>query len=168
MKNYYGLIKGKDFDNKWCQYLGKNKRYFLNPIHQNYGHIKSLVSLLEINEDNFISIICFSNQAKIKAKTTTPLTQTDYIKDEILKYTEIKNLNPEEIYEKLLKLNITDKKEIKNHVSNIKTKIKENKTLEEQMICPKCHGSLIEKNGKYGPFIGCSNYPKCKFIKKIN
>ena len=21
MKNYYGLIKGKDFDNKWCQYL---------------------------------------------------------------------------------------------------------------------------------------------------
>ena len=32
----------------------------------------------------------------------------DYIKDEILKYTEIKNLNPEEIYEKLLKLNITD------------------------------------------------------------
>ena len=49
-----------------------------------------------------------------------------------------------------------------------KTKIKENKTLEEQMICPKCHGSLIERNGKYGPFIGCSNYPKCKFIKKIN
>lgn len=168
MKNYFGTIYGSEYNPKWTQKIRNQKREFINPIHQNYGHIKSLVSLLEINEDNFISIICFSNQAKIKAKTTTPLTQTDYIKDEILKYTEIKNLNPEEIYEKLLKLNITDKKEIKNHVSNIKTKIKENKTLEEQMICPKCHGSLIERNGKYGPFIGCSNYPKCKFIKKIN
>ena len=168
MKNYFGTIYGSEYNHKWTQKIRNQKREFTNPIHQNYGHIKSLVSLLEINDDNFISIICFSNQAKIKAKTTTPLTKTDYIKDEILKYTEIKNLNPEEIYEKLLKLNITDKKEIKNHVSNIKTKIKENKTLEEQMICPKCHGSLIERNGKYGPFIGCSNYPKCKFIKKIN
>lgn len=33
MKNYYGLIKGKEYDNKWCQYLGKNKSYFINPIH---------------------------------------------------------------------------------------------------------------------------------------
>ena len=48
MKNYYGLIKGKEYDNKWCQYLGKNKNYFLNSIHQNYGHIKTLSELLII------------------------------------------------------------------------------------------------------------------------
>lgn len=34
------------------------------------------------------------------------------------------------------------------------------------MICPKCGGNLITRNGKYGEFIGCSNYPKCKYIKK--
>ena len=115
-------------------------------------------------------IVCDDEQFQIDilCKYIHEYAQAHHLEIEILKYTEIKNLNPEEIYEKLLKLNITDKKEIKNHVSNIKTKIKENKTLEEQMICPKCHGSLIERNGKYGPFIGCSNYPKCKFIKKIN
>ena len=32
-------------------------------------------------------------------------------------------------------------------------------------ICPRCGGTLIERNGKYGAFMGCSNYPKCKFIK---
>lgn len=34
--------------------------------------------------------------------------------------------------------------------------------------CPKCGGSLVEKNGKYGKFYGCSNYPKCKFTEAIN
>ena len=57
MKNYYGLIKGKEFDNKWCQYLGKHKSYFLNPIHQNYGHIKSLSNLFKLEDKCFISVI---------------------------------------------------------------------------------------------------------------
>ena len=89
MKNYYGLIKGKDFDNKWCQYLGKNKRYFLNPIHQNYGHIKSLSNLLKLEDKCFILVICFSNQAKIEVKSHSSITQVVFLKNEILKYDEI-------------------------------------------------------------------------------
>jgi hypothetical protein len=34
--------------------------------------------------------------------------------------------------------------------------------------CPYCGGRLIEKSGQYGKFYGCSNYPRCKFTKKIN
>ena len=30
-------------------------------------------------------------------------------------------------------------------------------------ICPKCGGTLIMRNGKYGSFYGCSNYPRCRF-----
>lgn len=37
---------------------------------------------------------------------------------------------------------------------------------EESSKCPKCGGGLVKKNGKYGPFYGCSNFPKCRFIKK--
>lgn len=33
--------------------------------------------------------------------------------------------------------------------------------------CPKCDGSLIERTGKFGNFMGCSNYPKCKHTDKI-
>ncbi|MCX6796475.1 MAG: topoisomerase DNA-binding C4 zinc finger domain-containing protein, partial [Candidatus Falkowbacteria bacterium] len=36
---------------------------------------------------------------------------------------------------------------------------------EELKKCPQCGGSLVEKNGKYGKFWGCTNYPKCKFTK---
>ena len=33
-------------------------------------------------------------------------------------------------------------------------------------ICPECGGTLKEKYGRYGYFIGCSNYPRCDYIKK--
>ena len=34
--------------------------------------------------------------------------------------------------------------------------------------CPKCGGQLVERNGQYGKFMGCSNYPKCKYTSKIH
>lgn len=33
--------------------------------------------------------------------------------------------------------------------------------------CPKCGGKLVERCGKFGNFMGCENYPKCKFTKNI-
>jgi DNA topoisomerase-1 len=32
--------------------------------------------------------------------------------------------------------------------------------------CPDCGHDLAEKRGRFGAFIGCSNYPACKYIKK--
>ena len=33
--------------------------------------------------------------------------------------------------------------------------------------CPKCGGNLIERTGRYGAFLGCSNYPYCRFTHKM-
>ena len=34
-------------------------------------------------------------------------------------------------------------------------------------LCPKCGKSnLFERDGRFGRFVACGNYPKCKFIKK--
>ena len=32
--------------------------------------------------------------------------------------------------------------------------------------CPDCGSPLVIRNGRYGEFVACSNYPECKFIKK--
>jgi DNA topoisomerase I len=32
--------------------------------------------------------------------------------------------------------------------------------------CPECGSELVAKTGRFGPFVGCSNYPNCKYIKK--
>ena len=33
-------------------------------------------------------------------------------------------------------------------------------------LCPECGSPLVKRQGKYGEFIACSNYPTCKYIKK--
>lgn len=168
MKNYYGLIIGKDSDDKWIQYLGKKKSYFKNPIHQNYGHVKALEELLNFDKKIFIPIVCFSNQVTLKIETNNDVVLLDYLISNIKSHQNIVlENNLETIQEKIIELNITNKVERKNHINNIKNKIAEDNAKIENMICPKCGGKLIARNGQYGPFLGCSNYPRCKFIKKI-
>jgi DNA topoisomerase-1 len=38
----------------------------------------------------------------------------------------------------------------------------------EGRCCPSCQAPLHLKQGSYGKFIGCSNYPKCKYIESLD
>ena len=40
-------------------------------------------------------------------------------------------------------------------------------TVIEDRVCPDCGGALHIKKGRYGKFIGCANYPKCKHIEPL-
>lgn len=42
---------------------------------------------------------------------------------------------------------------------------KKKQVITEDANCPLCGSKLVEKNGKYGPFTGCSSYPNCKYIR---
>jgi DNA topoisomerase-1 len=45
------------------------------------------------------------------------------------------------------------------------------KELEEKHkdeVCDKCGAAMIIKTGRFGPFLACSNYPKCKNIKGLD
>ncbi len=33
-------------------------------------------------------------------------------------------------------------------------------------MCPDCGEPLVTRVGRFGPFVSCSNYPKCKYIKR--
>ena len=39
---------------------------------------------------------------------------------------------------------------------------------EKGNVCPECGGKLGIKLSKFGPFIGCTNYPKCNYTKQLN
>ncbi|MEO0070003.1 MAG: topoisomerase DNA-binding C4 zinc finger domain-containing protein [candidate division WOR-3 bacterium] len=38
------------------------------------------------------------------------------------------------------------------------------KCLEEK--CPNCQSPLVERQGRFGKFIACSGYPKCRYTRK--
>jgi RecB family exonuclease len=33
--------------------------------------------------------------------------------------------------------------------------------------CPSCDGRLRERNGRFGTFLGCENYPRCRFTRNL-
>jgi len=63
-------------------------------------------------------------------------------------------------------LNIDSKKSRKTHVRDIHGNMGRKKSMIDSNICPKCGGNLVLRDGRYGRFKGCANYPKCRFVAK--
>ena len=47
---------------------------------------------------------------------------------------------------------------------NTNTRVIEKESIDK---CPRCGNKLIVRNGKYGDFLGCSNYPDCKYTREL-
>lgn len=90
------------------------------------------------------------------------------MKKEIETYTDLRLSEYEvvEIYNQIISFNIVDKEAKKAHVANIYRNTEEIKNKVRSGICPKCGSKLVQRTGKYGQFMGCSGYPKCRYIMK--
>ena len=85
---------------------------------------------------------------------------------EIIKSLSISEIISEEdikIIAKILQSNKSYQSDF-SHTRDINKLRKENEKKISENICPKCGGTLVEREGKYGKFRGCSNYPKCRFV----
>lgn len=161
-KQWNGYITGTSNDKYWIRHGRTNIRYH-NPIHQNYGHVKCLEKLLNIDKSKLFNIVCIPSNATLKIKNGKELTRYRTIRKRILSKQEVIINNVEEIVDIISKNNITDKKTRKKHIKYIKENVIDNDPNE----CPKCGGQLVERNGKFGKFIGCSRYPKCRYKEKL-
>ena len=82
------------------------------------------------------------------------------IKKFIKKNPEIYSMDEVEmLYNKInnIHTDISNRTHVKN-IKNMQRNINNN-------ICPRCGAQVILRQGEYGKFYGCSNYPKCRFIK---
>ena len=164
-KQYNGYITGSKYDKQWVRHFkGNELKYYTNPIRQNYGHVKVLCQLFNISEKYVFNIVCIpSKNVKLNIKHDGELTTTVDIIDKILSYKDELIDNVDELKDKIMSNNITDKAVKKRHVE----KIKSVKEFYDDKTCPSCGGQLKLKTGKYGNFLGCSNYPKCKYTRKV-
>lgn len=163
-KQYNGFITGNKYDKNWIRHVGKKEYYYTNPIRQNYGHVKALSELLGIDESKIFNVVCIPSRAKLRIEHDGELVRYDTITDKILSYKEEIINNVDEIVEIIKSENISDKSIKKKHIDNIRKNIID----KDPSKCPKCGNKLVERNGKYGNFMGCSNYPKCKYTRKID
>ena len=168
-KNIKGWIFGTDKSEYWIKNMYGKKYEFRNPLKQNYYHVKMLQTLLQLSQNKFIPIVVFLKGATLKCNTSGNVVKISHLNRTIKRYYEV-ILDDEEVHRIIMILteqNIKDRKYKKVHVK----KVKENIYVKTQIIksgrCPRCNGMLVERKGKYGKFIGCSNYPDCKFTQSI-
>lgn len=168
-KNYKGWIIGNEYDDYWKQVIYKRKEKLHNPIKQNYGHIQTLKEhLAEFPDINYISIVAFTTKADLKVTASTDVVYTVNLLKTIRKHDSmcISDSEKEQIYSKIISLNIDSKENRKAHIEAIHSDINDKNNKIDNDICPRCGGKLVLRNGRYGKFKGCSNYPKCRFIAK--
>lgn len=180
-KNYKGWIFGHENSEEWKQsLLGKKRWYgwtseqhkFRNPIRQNQAHTRAIKRLLsEIGDFRIIPIVVFSDRADLKITTPSHIVvNCSSLRSEIKQFTV--PCIPEELISRIV-AKISSTNIVKENIREIhKTSVQQTQLRKRQMvesgICPQCHSALVERKGRYGRFLGCSNYPRCKFTSPLD
>lgn len=185
-KNYSGIIYGDDTRKEWTQiiitkvrysrkwyktykYITKNK--FYNPVKQAYAHTYAIKDCINgCSNLKVIPIVVFTEKAELEnIHSNNHVIYSHELLDTILgyKYAYTTDVYVEKIVNTLKKKDVRDIVSDTTHIRNIKTAQRELKYKLESGICPRCSGTLVERQGRYGRFLGCSNYPNCKFIANL-
>ena len=181
-KNYSGYIFGNGNQRQWTStlYAGKSwfggnkveKYKFYNPIWQNNTHIKVLRDY--IGPIAAFSFIVFGDNCELKnvshqegniwicreSNLGRTIKQVWDYSDNIYDEQKIND-----IYNRLLPLTNVSVATKQEHIANI-NRVKNGE------VCPRCGGALVLRSAKQGAYVGknfygCSNFPKCRYIRNI-
>ena len=166
-KNMKGWIFGGEHQKTWTQKIYKQSRRFQNPLYQNYKHVKTIESILDIDPDKIFSVIVFVGKSTFKTEmpinVTYPSGLIHFIESKTHK---VLSQNEVERVISMIKSGKLSKsfKTHREHVKHVKNIIKE----KGNTNCPKCGNVLVLRIAKQGvnkgnKFYGCSNFPKCRY-----
>lgn len=172
-KNYKGWIHGNEDSEYWTQTIYRSKAKFRNPIKQNWGHIYALKEALpEYQHISYYSVIVFAGNAKLKnLHTKSQVIYPDQLSETLKSYNgppQLTNQDMEKIFDSLSESSITDKELKDQHIKRIRWNVKIRGMKENILMCPKCDGRLTKRNGRYGEFYGCENFPRCRYKTELN
>jgi len=169
-KDKTGWIYGSEREPEWTQSIYGHKQRFQNPLRQNFRHTKSLSELLNIDHDKIHSLVIFWGDCVFKTDMPENVIKGGLFNGRFKGFIFSKRdilLSQDEIDRICIRLT-----EAKNnagllsgwhHSQNLKARYASDSK------CPKCGSSLVQRNSKTTgkTFLGCSNYPRCNFIKDI-
>ena len=178
-KNIHGKVYGSENSEFWKQYLPDSgyKRFGLtqehelrNPIWQNDGHIKTLRRLVFGQEVPIIGIVVFPYDTDANVTANKPVLKMWEVVSYINTYQDVV-MSAEQVNtyrRRLLEVVSTDEADREKHLENVNLSKARRDMAVANGKCPRCGGTLVLRNGKYGQFYGCSNYPRCNYTITIN
>lgn len=173
-KNMKGWIFGSPNQKVWTQKIYKHSSKFQNPLHQNYKHVKTLESLLGLNEQQVHSVIVFIGDSTFKTEMPENVTHgggyARYIKSKktpVLTRSQVIGI-ANKIEQGRLAPSFKTNREHVRHVKNIVSE-KENNNIPS---CPKCGGSMVVRETRKGQnigkkFWGCAKFPQCRGVMNL-
>lgn len=170
-KNYSGWIFGSETNPYWTQNIYGKKTSFYNPILQNKGHVAALSSLLaQFGYVKIVPIVAFANKCDLKNRhiLRSEVVYFSELRRTIVNYSDTVMTSEKvaEIVSCIQSQNQTSDESRKHQRSFAKTQSYHYDHSLNQGRCPRCGGELVLRQGKYGKFYGCSNYPKCRYTIK--
>lgn len=169
-KNYSGWIFGSEDQQQWVQSLpGGRKKRFYNPIKQNRAHVRALSAHLGLPEEAFRSYIVFSERCELK---DVPADAEGYVvckRPRMMKAIRADVDRRERIIDDARFDELAEELGRLAGASTVQAReehVEQAKRVKEGEICPFCGGELVHRKGRYGEFLGCSNYPACTFTRR--
>ena len=172
-------IYGDGKKTKWYYYKHGKKYEIYSPIKQNDKHIKYLKNLLkdfgEIPFFSIVTLICedfkVSNINPDNEIKTAVCSSLPAMYEAVKYFTEsnpvmIDEEKKKQLYDFIVENQIKGKESRLQHKQNIIDYKKGIEEMKEQKICPYCKIPLVLREGKYGEFYGCANFPKCRYTLK--
>ncbi|HRF42067.1 MAG TPA: NERD domain-containing protein [Saprospiraceae bacterium] len=166
-KNKKGWIFGYKNQPNWTQVIYGEKYSFQNPLRQAFRQKKILSEFLNLDESKIYTVIYFVGSCVFK----TPLPENVINKGigSLIKRFRSQVLSTEDVNRiiKLLRKHLSESSlSNRDHIKSLRKRHSSN------TLCPRCGSNLIERMAKSGykagtKFLGCENYPQCKFTKDL-
>ena len=169
-------IYGDTGKSKWYYYNWGKKYEIYSPVKQNQKHIEYLKTFLkdfgEVPCFSIITMIC--EDFKISGTSgpnTLVCNSLPAMERAMYKIAEGKpeiwnDAKKKEIFTYIQNNQHTGKSVRTDHKDQVIAYANHLEEAKQQKKCPYCKTDLVLRNGKYGDFYGCPNYPKCKYILK--
>ena len=177
VKNYpNATIYGNPNNAKWHYYTHGKKYDIYSPIKQNKKHAEYLKTFLHQFGDipcySVITMICEDFKLNGDMEPNTVICNSlPAMERAIYAIAEGKphiwdDERKREIYNYIKDNQHIGRAAREEHKANVIAYKNELNQMQQQRMCPYCKVDLVPRNGKYGTFYGCPNYPKCKYTRK--
>ena len=147
-KNMKGWIFGGGHQKQWTQKIFKYTKKFWNPLHQNYKHVETLKSILELNDQQIFSVVVFVGSSTFKTEMPDNVIKGPGL----IKYIKSKNqqvILSADIPMILSKLEaerlVSSRETTKAHIEHVKEIVDEKQNGNH---CPKCGNPMVVREAK--------------------
>lgn len=169
-KNYQGWIFGSAHQKQWTQVIYGDKFKLLNPLIQNYGHIRAVQATLNVAPEIIHSVVVFTGDSKFKTPMPPNVTKGRKFAKYIKSFKTVV-LSEQEVHGIVQRLQTgsferggkTNRQHVRNVKANQGGKVQSDN-------CPRCGSKLTLRTAKKGPnagsqFWGCTEFPNCRFTR---